>query len=422
MTEPSAQNAGDDGTLAIYVHWPFCAAKCPYCDFNSHVRHGGVDQARYAAALVRELETARVQTGAQTVTSVFFGGGTPSLMEPATVERVLEAIARLWPATDDCEISLEANPSSVEADRFAGYRDAGVNRVSLGVQSLRDTDLRFLGRLHDVAAARRAIDIARSTFDRMSCDLIYARPGQTVAAWESELDEMLAFSPDHLSLYQLTIEPETPFHRLHAAGKFVIPDDDRAADLFETTQIRCAAAGLPAYEVSNHARPGAECRHNLTYWRGGDYVGVGPGAHGRITVDGIRHATATALRPEDWLGAVEESGHGRVETTPLSDEERAEEFLVMGLRLGEGLDLARFRRRYGYEFDPKTLDLLEHEGLIRRPAGDRIAATGAGMLVLNSLIAELGSRTRLATEAPSGYAGSVAPSGPASQPALERTW
>lgn len=422
MSGRSPPAPGEDSALAVYVHWPFCAAKCPYCDFNSHVRHGETDQTRYAAALVRELEDARDLVGERTVTSVFFGGGTPSLMAPETVERVLDAIRRLWSATPDCEITLEANPSSVEAARFAGYRAAGVNRVSLGVQSLRDDALRTLGRLHDAATARRAIDLARATFDRVSCDMIYARPGQTIADWMDELGQMLALTPDHLSLYQLTIEPETPFFRLQSAGKLIIPDDDLAADLFERTRARCADAGLPSYEVSNHARPGAECRHNLTYWRGGDYVGVGAGAHGRLTIDGIRHATVAARMPEDWLEAVEKTGNGRVEMTALSEEESAEEFLVMGLRLAEGIDLTRYRQRFGRVIDQDALVPLKQEGLLVWTPAGRLRATERGTMVLNSLIAEVANQSALATESRVGYAGESEHHRRAEGAALEKTW
>ncbi|MGX1307940.1 putative oxygen-independent coproporphyrinogen III oxidase [Amorphus suaedae] len=413
--------AGSEGSLAVYVHWPFCAAKCPYCDFNSHVRHGGVDQASYADALVRELAFAAERVPGRTVTSVFFGGGTPSLMAPETIGRVIDAVSRTWRIANDCEITLEANPSSVEADRFAGYRLAGVDRVSLGIQSLEDDQLRFLGRLHDVAAARRAIGIARATFSRISCDLIYARPGQTLAAWERELGEMLDFGPDHLSLYQLTIEEETPFYRLHQAGKFVIPDDDLGADLFEATRAITAGAGLPAYEVSNHAAPGAECRHNLTYWRGGDYVGIGPGAHGRLTVAGVRHATVAAKLPETWRGAVEADGHGYVEDAPLTHEESAEEFLVMGLRLTEGIDLTRLRNRTGRVIDRAALAPLEDEGLLRW-ADDRLIASERGTLVLNALIGEVAAHTHLAADAPVGYGRATEQQRSPQGPALERTW
>ncbi|MEM7567515.1 MAG: radical SAM family heme chaperone HemW, partial [Pseudomonadota bacterium] len=278
MTVPSPDAPG----FGIYVHWPFCAAKCPYCDFNSHVRHGGVDQAAFAAALVAELRHMAGRTPGRTVTSVFFGGGTPSLMEAGTVETVLGAIHDLWTVSPEAEITLEANPTSAEAERFRGYRSAGVNRLSLGVQSLNDVDLKFLGRLHSAAEALAAIEMARATFPRLSFDLIYARPGQTVRAWSEELNAAIGYAADHLSLYQLTIEPETPFHALQRAGRLRVPQSDEARALYDVTQEITTRAGLPAYEISNHAVPGAESRHNLVYWRYGEYVGVGPGAHGRL--------------------------------------------------------------------------------------------------------------------------------------------
>jgi putative oxygen-independent coproporphyrinogen III oxidase len=293
-----------DAGFGIYLHWPFCAAKCPYCDFNSHVRHQPVDQARFAAAFERELSHFAEMTKGKVVQSVFLGGGTPSLMEPATVERVLTAISDRWSMDPNVEISLEANPTSVEAERFRGYREAGVNRVSLGVQSLHDADLKLLGRLHDAATARRAIETARATFPRLSFDLIYARPNQTLAQWEAELKDAIALAADHLSLYQLTIEEGTPFYTLYHGGKLTIPDQDLGAEFYELTQKVTEAEGLPAYEVSNHAKPGAECRHNLVYWRYGDYVGVGPGAHGRLSVGVNRMATSVERHPETWLEAL----------------------------------------------------------------------------------------------------------------------
>ena len=283
------------------MHWPFCAAKCPYCDFNSHVRHEPPDEPRFAKAIARELRHFAALTPGRTVTSIFLGGGTPSLMQAATVEAVLETIARLWPVADDAEITLEANPGSAEAERFRGYRAAGVNRLSLGVQSLDDAALKALGRIHSVAEARNAVTLARNTFPRLSFDLIYARPAQTLDAWRAELEAAIDMAADHLSLYQLTIEPETMFFRLHQAGKLAVPDGELAAELYTLTQEVTEAHGLPAYEISNHAAPGAESRHNLTYWRYQDYVGVGPGAHGRITVDGVKRATASERHPENWL-------------------------------------------------------------------------------------------------------------------------
>ena len=284
--------------FGVYVHWPFCLSKCPYCDFNSHVRHSAIDEARYVRAFAREIATTAERTGGRTVTTIFMGGGTPSLMQPATVGAILDAIGQHWTVAPDVEVTLEANPTSVEATRFAGYRAAGVNRVSLGVQALDDASLKELGRLHTAQEALDAVAIARKAFDRYSFDLIYARPGQTTDAWRSELARAIDEAAEHLSLYQLTIEPDTPFAALHASGKLRVPDDDNARALYDVTQDISAARGLPAYEISNHARPGAECRHNLVYWRYHEYAGIGPGAHGRLMIDGARHATATEKRPE----------------------------------------------------------------------------------------------------------------------------
>jgi oxygen-independent coproporphyrinogen-3 oxidase len=375
--------------FGIYVHWPFCAAKCPYCDFNSHVRHAPPDEERFAAAFARELEYFAGRTPGRTVTSVFLGGGTPSLMQPKTVAAILEAVARLWPLAADAEITLEANPGSVEAERFQGYRTAGVNRVSLGVQALDDSALKALGRIHDVAEARRAIDIARKTFPRLSFDLIYARPAQTVAAWRAELLDALALAADHLSLYQLTIEPETPFARLHAAGKLSIPGDNLAAELYAMTLDVAAEHGLPAYEISNHAAPGAESRHNLTYWRYGEYVGVGPGAHGRVGPPGARRATATERHPEKWRAAVEAIGHGLVADDPLTLEEQADEMLLMGLRLREGILPSRWRAFAGRDFSTRRLADLLGARFLEAASDGRLRATRAGWLVLDALVADL---------------------------------
>ncbi len=380
-----------DAGFGIYVHWPFCAQKCPYCDFNSHVRHGGIDEGRYLRAFVTELESTRRLTGPQTVASIFIGGGTPSLMSPQTVAGILDGIARLWTIGPGAEVTLEANPSSVEASRFRGYRTAGVNRVSLGVQSLDEAELRRLGRIHSVEEAKGAIAIARSAFERVSFDLIYARPRQTPAAWRAELSEALAMAEGHLSLYQLTIEPETPFAALHAAGKLIIPESDEALALYEITQELASIAGLPAYEISNHARPGQESRHNLLYWRYGTYAGVGPGAHGRVsTGDGKRLATETLRQPEKWLSAVEEKGHGRAVLEPLSMAEQADEMLLMGLRLSEGLDLDRLARVGGVAPSAKTISELVELALLERIGeGRRIRAKGHGRFVLNAVVAEL---------------------------------
>jgi len=378
-----------DLPFAVYVHWPFCLSKCPYCDFNSHVRQGGIDEARFAAAFVAEIAATATRIGPRTVSTVFFGGGTPSLMDPGTVTAVLDAIGTHWTLAADAEITLEANPTSVEAARFRGYRAAGVNRVSLGVQSLDDAVLRQLGRLHTAREALDAVAVARAIFDRISFDLIYARPSQTVAAWGDELARALAEAGEHLSLYQLTIEPETPFAALHAAGKLAIPDDDLGRDLYDLTLDRCAAAGLPAYEVSNHARPGAECRHNLVYWRYGEYAGIGPGAHGRLMVDGARRATATEKRPESWLMRVESLGHGVTVDDALTRDEQADEFLLMGLRLAEGIDPARYAVLSGRPLDTARIASLVGHGFVETTADGRLRVTRSGFPVLDAVVADL---------------------------------
>jgi len=378
-----------DAGFGIYVHWPYCAAKCPYCDFNSHVPRGAVDERRYAEAIIRELKHNAALTSNRRVDTVFFGGGTPSLMQPETVGSVIEAIAALWQVAPDAEITLEANPSSVEAARFAGYRAAGVNRVSLGVQSLRNESLRFLGRLHSAEQARASVEIAHDHFKRVSIDLIYARPDQTVTVWRDELREALDLGVRHLSAYQLTIEPGTAFYRLHEAGKLDTPPDETATALFEATQEICAQTGLAAYEVSNHAVPGEESRHNLIYWRYGDYVGVGPGAHGRIGLaDGSRVATETLHDPAAWLGQVEHAGEGVAARTTLAPLEQAEEMLLMGLRLTEGVSLARLRMLTGYDLAPSALQDLRALGLIAT-AHYRVRVTGEGRLLLNEVALKL---------------------------------
>lgn len=384
-----AEGAGAEGGFAIYVHWPFCASKCPYCDFNSHVRHGGVDEPRFAAALVRELETTADRTERRRPDSVFFGGGTPSLMSPATVGAVLAAVDRLWGLDASAEVTLEANPTSVEAGRFAGYRAAGVGRVSLGVQALDDAALAALGRRHTAEEALKAVALAQSIFPRVTFDLIYARPAMTAELWAAELQRALSIGTDHLSLYQLTIEEGTPFAALHASGKLHVPDDDTAADLYELTQALTEASGMPAYEVSNHAQPGQESRHNLVYWRGGAYVGVGPGAHGRLEQGGVRRATAAERNPEAWLAAVEAAGHGLVVDEPVDAAERADELLLMGLRLTEGVDLARHARLAGQPVAPERIAPLVSDGLLVWTPAGRLAATPRGRLVLNTLIAAL---------------------------------
>ncbi|MDA5194652.1 radical SAM family heme chaperone HemW [Govanella unica] len=383
-------NSGDP--IGIYIHWPFCLSKCPYCDFNSHVR-ARVDEATWQASLLRELDHFAALMPGRTVGSVFFGGGTPSLMPPATTAALIERIHDRWDVTPDLEITLEANPTSVEAERFAGFRAAGVNRLSMGVQSLRDAELKFLGRGHSADEAKAAIRLARKTFDRMSFDLIYARPHQTVSNWQAELNEAMALAADHLSLYQLTIEEGTAFANIYRRGGFTLPDEDTAAALYEVTLETTAKAGLPAYEISNHAVPGAECRHNLLYWRYGDYAGVGPGAHGRLLTDnGDAIATAQAKKPEDWLAAVERDGHGTVSTEKLRAADRAVEMVMMGLRLRAGLDTARFARRIGQPvtdyLNPTALaDAIAHDLLVQTPGNLRTTEKGAA--VLNRLLGEL---------------------------------
>jgi oxygen-independent coproporphyrinogen-3 oxidase len=375
--------------FGVYIHWPFCLSKCPYCDFNSHVRQAGIDEPRYVKAFAAEIAATAARVPDRTVSTIFFGGGTPSLMRPETVGAILETIGRHWTVAPDAEITLEANPTSVEASRFRGFRAAGVNRVSLGVQSLDDAVLKQLGRLHTAREALDAVAVARENFSRFSFDLIYARPGQSVAAWRAELDQALAEAGEHLSLYQLTIEPDTPFAALHAGGKLVLPDDDLGRDLYDLTLDQCAAAGLPAYEVSNHARPGAECRHNLVYWRYGEYAGIGPGAHGRLMVDGTRRATATEKRPESWLMRVESLGHGVTVDDALSRDEQADEFLLMGLRLAEGIDPGRYAALAGRPLDLERVAALTGHGFVETTADGRLRVTRSGFPVLDAVVADL---------------------------------
>jgi putative oxygen-independent coproporphyrinogen III oxidase len=389
MATFSSLGDSTDPGFGVYVHWPFCAAKCPYCDFNSHVRHQPVDQPRFVAAFLTEMAEARRLSGPRTVTSIFMGGGTPSLMDPETVEAVLAGIAKFWHVPDGIEITMEANPSSVEATRFRGYRAAGVNRVSLGVQALNDRDLKFLGRLHNVEDALKAIGLAREIFPRMSFDLIYARPNQTVEEWEQELKQAVSYAVDHLSLYQLTIEEGTPFYGLHKAGKLIVPDGEQSAVLYEATQEITEGFGMPAYEVSNHAAPGAESRHNLTYWRYGDYAGIGPGAHGRLSMGRNKIATATERKPEEWLKLVEEHGHGMIDQEVLGFDEQADELLLMGLRLKEGIDLVRWQSLSGREPDPDREQFLIEHGFIERLGNSRLRCTPAGMLILDAVVADL---------------------------------
>lgn len=375
------------GGFGLYVHWPFCQAKCPYCDFNSHVA-AVVDHDRWRDAYLREIARYAELVPQRVLNSIFFGGGTPSLMPPETVAAIIAAARGAWSVANDIEVTLEANPTSVEAGRFAGYAAAGVTRVSLGVQALDDADLRRLGRRHSVTDAIHALELARTYFPRTSFDLIYARQDQTLEGWREELRKALDLAVDHLSLYQLTIESGTAFGERHAAGKLRgLPGDSLAADMYEATQDICGQAGLAAYEVSNHARPGAESRHNLIYWRYGDYIGIGPGAHGRLTLDGTRHATEAHHMPAAWLTSVER-GSGDALCTPLPAGEQATEFLLMGLRLSEGIDTARFERLSGAPLDPGTVTHLQRIGMIR-VENDRICATAKGRAVLNAVIRDL---------------------------------
>jgi oxygen-independent coproporphyrinogen-3 oxidase len=377
-----------EAPFAVYVHWPFCKAKCPYCDFNSHVRHGGIDEERFRAAYLNELGHFASLAPGRRVSSIFFGGGTPSLMSPGTVAAIIEAIAAHWELTDNAEITLEANPTSVEAENFAAYRSADVNRLSLGIQALDDRSLKTLGRMHTADEALAALALAKRNFDRVSFDIIYAREGQTAREWRGELTRALEHAADHLSLYQLTIEEGTPFAALHAAGSLRIPDSELAEEMYLLTQELCEAAGLPAYEISNHARPGSESRHNLIYWRGHDYAGVGAGAHARIATGGVKRALSTIKSPEHWLAQVETRGHGIASNEVLSAEDAAEEYLLMGLRLAEGIDLERLAAIGGRALGEERLAALEGDKLIAR-RGTRLAATPEGRLVLNRLILEL---------------------------------
>ncbi len=368
--------------FGIYVHWPFCKAKCPYCDFNSHVRHEAVDTMSFAQALVQELAWMKERTPERRVTSIFFGGGTPSLMPPAAVAQVLDGIAALWPVSSEAEITLEANPTSVEADNFRGYRLAGVNRVSVGVQALNAADLAALGRQHSPEEALAAFRLAAKIFPRVSFDLIYARPGQSLAAWREELALALGEQQGHMSLYQLTIEPETRYFDLHEAGKLTIPDDDLAADLYDITQELTERAGLPAYEISNHALVGHESQHNLLYWRYGEYAGVGPGAHSRLVNGDGRLALATEKHPESWRAKVQSQGHGVITQETISAAEQSRERLLMGLRIAEGIELSEFA------LDGDKVSALEALGHVKRQ-GPRLSATRSGRAILNAVIREL---------------------------------
>jgi len=373
--------------FGLYIHWPFCQAKCPYCDFNSHVA-AKIDQQAWAKAYLSEIERVGAETQGRILRSVFFGGGTPSMMEPEIVDAILTKVRATWGMANDIEITLEANPTSVEAGRFAGYRQAGVNRISMGIQALNDADLKALGRLHSAKEALAAFDIARSTFERVSFDLIYARQDQSLESWRTELKQALSMAIDHLSLYQLTIEGGTAFGDRYAAGKLRgLPDEDNAADMFEATQEICEAHGFPAYEVSNHAKKGAESIHNKIYWKYGDYAGIGPGAHGRLTLGGIRHATETHLAPQKWLNAVNQSGNGESERTSLDLSEQTTEFLLMGLRLNEGVDLGRLATSQKDRFELRIKELTEL-GLIEKNA-EQLLVTPSGRPVLNGVLRQL---------------------------------
>jgi len=376
-----------NGGFGIYIHWPFCEAKCPYCDFNSHVSRS-IDQAAWKSAYLAELNRYATETQGRTVTSLFFGGGTPSLMDPETVAVVIAEIKRLWPTANDLEITLEANPGSVEAGRFAAYRDGGISRISMGIQALNDADLKRLGRIHSVSEARAAFEIARTTFERVSFDLIYARQDQTLAEWKAELTQALNMSIDHLSLYQLTVEDGTAFGDRYARGKLKgLPNDDSGADLFDLTQELCAAAGMPAYEVSNHARDSAQSRHNLIYWRYGDYLGIGPGAHGRLTTNGHRAATVCYSNPKMWLDAVS-LGKAEKSRESLTPEDEATEFMLMGLRLRSGIDLERYTALARKPIDTSVLAHLNDIGMID-VSGSRLVVTDQGFRVLNSVVSAL---------------------------------
>ncbi len=360
-----------DPGFGVYIHWPFCLSKCPYCDFNSHVREG-VDHARWQRALLRELDFYARQTQGRTVTSIFFGGGTPSLMSPATVGAVIDAVAKNWAVAPDIEITLEANPTSVESGKFRDFRAGGVNRVSLGVQALNDADLKFLGRQHSAHEALHAVELAAFFFPRFTFDLIYARSGQTESLWQAELKQALSFAAAHLSLYQLTIEPGTAFHTLYQRGAFTLPDEDAKGALYELTQDMMEGAGMPAYEISNHARAGESSRHNLTYWRYGDYIGVGPGAHGRLTLAGKKIATRTHRAPEIWLEQVETSGSAAHPPEIVDSRARGQELLMMGLRLYEGVPLARVAEESGQPLE----EFIDQSALARLVAGGFVECDG----------------------------------------------
>ncbi|MCV6825605.1 MULTISPECIES: radical SAM family heme chaperone HemW [Halocynthiibacter] len=377
-----------NGGFGFYVHWPFCMAKCPYCDFNSHVSKE-IDQKQWRSAYLSEIDRVAEEIGPRTLNTIYFGGGTPSLMDPDLVAAIIERIRTHWPTANDFEVTLEANPTSIEAGRFQGYRDGGVSRISMGYQALNDEDLRRLGRMHTAKEGMEAFEIAKNAFDRVSFDLIYARQDQTLDAWRDELTRALELSIDHLSLYQLTIEQGTAFGDRYERGKLRgLPSEDLATDMFFVTQELCDKAGMSAYEVSNHAKLGSESRHNLVYWRYGDYAGIGPGAHGRITVNGQKIATETLRQPEAWLQAVEKSSNGETERDIVSKADQASEMLMMGLRLSEGVSLERFSALSGSKISSQTLENLSEMGMLLLD-GDRLRATPQGRVILNALLREL---------------------------------
>lgn len=377
-----------NGGFGIYVHWPFCQSKCPYCDFNSHVRQN-VDHTVWKEALLSELRHAARLTPDRAVQSIFFGGGTPSLMAPETVRAIIDEVAKLWRIGNDVEVTLEANPTSIEAGKFAAFNTAGINRVSMGAQALNDRDLQRLGRMHTATEAMQAFDIAKENFNRVSFDLIYARQDQSLTDWQAELTKALDLAIDHLSLYQLTIENGTRFGELYDRGKLKgLPDDSLAADMYQATQEICSTAGLDAYEVSNHAKAGSESRHNLIYWRYGDYIGIGPGAHGRITHGGIKQATEAPRSPENWLNTVQNKGSSFVITDEIFKQDQAEEYLMMSLRLSEGTDLTRMKHLADYTLDANKIDHLSSLNLVKK-IDDRLIATSQGRMILNSVLKEL---------------------------------
>jgi len=377
-----------NGGFGLYLHWPFCQSKCPYCDFNSHVA-ASIDQTRWQKAYLAEIDRVGAETQGRVLNTVFFGGGTPSLMEPEVVAAILERVRATWRIANDWEVTLEANPGSVEAGRFRGYHDAGVNRISMGIQALNDADLRNLGRLHSVTEARAAFDIARHTFERISFDLIYARQDQTLQNWREELRDGLAMAADHLSLYQLTIEDGTAFGDRLARGRLRgLPDEELSADFYAVTQEMCDAAGLPAYEVSNHAKIGSESRHNLIYWRAGDYAGIGPGAHARLTLAGQRWAIESPKAPVAWLARIEKSGSGETVREALRPADRALEYLMMSLRLSEGMSLSRYADFDGKPIKASKIKDLQDIGMVEQMQ-DRLRATPNGRMVLNAVITEL---------------------------------